>query len=171
MAVSCLSEALRARRAMFASTETAAPTAIGPAEAVIYAAMPLSFNAAFRATPQFSRLLPVLLDASPSVVMLRGNNGLVDIDGRSASGCRVSASGLSPDPASGWYALPGERVRWRGRMVTGKPVPMVRFGANGIDFSAEAQAKGMLTCPAGAKFDAMRPIPAPVAVVHYLWGK
>ena len=86
---------------------------------------PLLFQASFRSTPLYRKILPALIGASYSRAAVEvAADGSLAFDGEAiganAHSCTLNGSGLRFDPATGWYsgaqeAQPDEPEAWRGR--------------------------------------------------------
>lgn len=154
----------------------AAPRAAAPSSAeagqrigdvTLLASLPVAFADEFRSSPLYTRILPLFVDSAPAQLVARpGAGGLVSLSGASQAGCRVEATGLRFNPATGWYATAQRGTsRRRGRAAPSRLAPVVRFTAAGAEF---ADATTAVTCPDGASLDPLVRVDAPADLVDLL---
>jgi uncharacterized protein YjbI with pentapeptide repeats len=163
----------------------APPLWVRPGAAALFVDTPAMFDAAFRETALYRRLLPALIGASSSRVLVTvGPDGRLDAagDAYGANGhsCSLGGEGLSFDPATGYYSgphqpSPDDPPAWRGRpepvlMLAGDTALVYR---NGRSFGADNEhpAGDYASCGARASFGAMVRVPVSEAELNRLRGE
>jgi uncharacterized protein YjbI with pentapeptide repeats len=127
--IGCLQESYESRRAELIA-RIGPPTWLRPGAIALFVAPPIGFDEAFRSDPLHARLLPAMIGASWSEVVVRTNaDGTIDARGgalaANAHTCSLAGDGLSLDRATGYYSGPhqgsgDEPPAWRGR-----PMPVL----------------------------------------------
>lgn len=151
---SCLTEAYQARLGqLFAALNS--PLIMAPDESRSFHENILPVPDAFKSTELYSRVAPVLVDASRQSVTLTGmEDGSISAEGEAIGAnahlCAMNAFDAQYDPASGWHSAVSEsgakvplfRV-WQNRL-------MIRYSGNSGDTPPEVQP--YITCGARAGF-------------------
>jgi len=108
------------------------PAWLRPGATLLFVAPPMQFDEGFRAGPLYRKLLPAILGASWSNVVVRVNrDGMIDARGdalgANAHMCSLAGNGLRFDRDTGWYSglytpTGEEPAEWRTR-----PMPVLLF--------------------------------------------
>lgn len=163
----CLDRSYRSLAAPRAAAPSSSEAGRPIREVTLLASLPVAFTDEFRASPLYTRILPLFVDSAPTQLVARpGAGGLVRLTGGSQAGCRVEASGLRFNPGTGWYAAVQRGTsRRRGRAATSRLAPVVRFTAAGAEFADSAAA---VTCLDGASLDPLVRVEAPADLIDLL---
>lgn len=142
-----------------------------PGAAALFVETPVRFDPAFRRSPLYRRLVPVLAAEPISRVLVSvRRNGRIDADGDAVGGadhmCGLVGKGLSLDRATGWYSGPyrpdgATPAEWRDR-----PMPVLRIRGDWAEAYVHASAdprdprhSDYVTCGARAGFGDMIRLP------------
>jgi len=151
----------------------APPQWLRPGAEALFVDAPAMFDAAFRETALYRRLLPALIGASNARVLVTvGPDGRIDAagDAYGANGhsCSLGGEALSFDPATGYYSgphqpSPEDPPAWRGRpepvlMLAGETALVYRAG-RGFRDDSEHPVGDYASCGARAGFGAMVRVP------------
>lgn len=163
----------------------APPEWLRPGVEALFVNTPAMFDAAFRETALYRRLLPALIGASQSRVLVTvGPDGRIaaagDAYGANGHSCSLGGEGLSFDPATGYYSgphqsSPDDPPAWRGRpepvlMLAGDSALVYR-GGRGFRDDSEHPVGDYASCGARAGFGVMVRVPVGEAELNRLRGE
>ena len=148
-----------------------------PGRRELFVAPSIELDEAFRTSPLYRRMLPVIIGSASSYLVVRVNaDGSIAAAGSAIGGnahlCSLGGDRLNFDPKTGWIsgtpvARPGDPPAWRKQ-----PVPLLRFWGDHAEIydrghppiQDDLRYLDYMQCGARAGFDEMVRIPATAAL-------
>ena len=169
----CLRSAYLERRGELAERAEDKPNWIAPNSFALFMAGIGPVPERVTRSELFGRILPVLLDSTQALVLVKvDGKGLISLKGQALGGCSIAGDDLRYEPDTGWVAGGGRPAQRRRAAVAGTPVVQMQGDELVVFQNGQGDAVAgnpYISCGDNGSFVPMRQVPIGDAQLARLW--